>query len=163
MMSNLKAKIKAVFTQNISVEKLTFSVALGIMGGLWPIPGTSTFICWVLAIFVSVNVPAMTLVNLVITPLELAMMPVFIMLGTKLRSFMFHDINNETEPQISNIINSLQNDFFEGIKESGNVLLNGIIAWLICLPFGTMIFYLILKPFIGKLMSIYQPNKQKDE
>ena len=162
MFSNLQAKIKNVFTQNISVEKLTLSIAVGIMGGLWPIPGTSTFACLFLSLFVSVNVPAMTLINLIVTPIEIAMIPVFVWIGNNLRSvFMTIDPNDEPV-QISNLISELQANLFDGIVKFGNVLITAIVAWTICLPLGVLILYFVLKPIVGWLMSFYASAKKSN-
>lgn len=162
MFADLQKKVKNVFTQNISVEKLTLSIALGIMGGLWPIPGTSTFACLFLALFVSVNVPAMTLINLVVTPIEIAMIPVFVWIGNTLRATFLNVDENDDSVQISNLISELQENLFDGIMKFGSVLMTAIVAWTICLPFGVTLFYVLLKPIVGWLMSFYAASGKEN-
>ncbi len=51
--------------------RLVFSLSLGTAGSLIPILGVSTALCAVVAVILKLNMPAIQLVNYLLTPLQL--------------------------------------------------------------------------------------------
>jgi len=61
----------ALMRQGVTPEKLALSLSLGTAIGLIPILGVSTAICALLAVLLRLNMPAIQLVNYLLTPLQL--------------------------------------------------------------------------------------------
>ena len=57
--------------QGVTPEKLAFSLSLGTASGLIPNLGVSTALCVVVAVIPKLNMPAIQLVNYLLTPLQL--------------------------------------------------------------------------------------------
>mmetsp|Transcript_57734 Transcript_57734/g.95802 ORF Transcript_57734/g.95802 Transcript_57734/m.95802 type:complete len:163 (+) Transcript_57734:39-527(+) len=150
----LKEKITFIFTRNVSTEQLTMSIVLGITCGVFPIPVLTTAACLISTLFVSVNVPIMTTINLLMTPLELAMIPVFVMAGKYIGAHKLLYGLDAPEPTLnmSAMLASIQDNVWQGLKEFADVLLLAIIAWLIFVPIASTILFYALEPVVAKLM-----------
>jgi Uncharacterized protein conserved in bacteria (DUF2062) len=80
----LVAPIIALLTQGITPEKLALSLAVGLVVGVFPVLGSTTFLCALAAVVFRLNLPAVQLVNYVAYPLQLLFVVPFIRLGEKL-------------------------------------------------------------------------------
>eukprot|EP00483_Globobulimina_turgida_P003222 UN03227 len=159
----IKKKIKFIFTRNVSTEQLTLSIVLGITLGLFPVPFMTTFVCLFSTFFVSVNVPIMTAVNLLVTPIELAMIPLFVMMGNYLKYYGNFNSNLDVpSANISDLMASLKQNAFQGVRDFADVLLVAIIAWSIFQPIASFILYYALKPIVAKLIVKFQKQKSTD-
>jgi uncharacterized protein (DUF2062 family) len=67
----LVAPLMALLRQGVTPRKLALSVALGIGLGLVPVLGVSTALCAIAALVLGLNLPAIQLVNYLLTPLQL--------------------------------------------------------------------------------------------
>ena len=158
----IKKKIKFIFTRNVSADQLTMSIAIGIVGGLFPIPFLTTGACLVLSIFISVNIPIMTTINLLVTPLELLLIPFFAMAGNSLKYYGYLLLGGQPEDLVLNIgdlMASLKSNAFEGVKEFSGVLLFAVFAWIIFLPIASFILYHALKPTVTKLIIKFKVER----
>src|SRR3954462_9503094 len=61
----------ALMRQGVTPQKLALSLSLGTAIGLIPILGISTGLCALTAVFLRLNMPAIQLVNYLLTPLQL--------------------------------------------------------------------------------------------
>lgn len=149
-----KQKIKFIFTRNVSLEKLTLSIVLGITLGLFPIPGLTTAACAIGAAIISLNVPILMTINLLVTPIELAMIPIFFMASNYLGIYQLIYGSTSIPPtfDISSIIASIKADKLKAIQEFADIFLLSIISWIIFVPFASILLYYSLKPFVAKIM-----------
>src|SRR6185369_14325539 len=65
------APLLQLLRQGVTPEKLALSVALGVIVAVIPVLGVSTIACAVLAIWLRLNMPAIQLVNYLMTPVQL--------------------------------------------------------------------------------------------
>jgi uncharacterized protein (DUF2062 family) len=63
--------LMALLRQGVTADKLAWSVALGVVLGLVPVLGVSTAACALAALTFRLNLPAIQLVNYLVTPLQL--------------------------------------------------------------------------------------------
>lgn len=70
--------------QGASPEQLTRSVAFGATLSLFPVFGSTTLLCFLAGLILRLNPIAIQAVNYLMTPLQLAAIPIFIKTGEKL-------------------------------------------------------------------------------
>jgi uncharacterized protein (DUF2062 family) len=75
------ARIAALLGEGHTPEKIALSVALGITLGLFPIFGTTTLLCVVVAIALRLNHPAIQLTNQLMYLVQIPLIVVFIRIG----------------------------------------------------------------------------------
>lgn len=61
----------------VSPEKLALSLALGVVGGVFPVPGLTTLPCVLFTVLFSLNPVAPQVVNILVTPLCFMGVPIF--------------------------------------------------------------------------------------
>merc|ERR1712146_55255 len=125
-------------------EKLALSFAVGVMGGLFPLPGTTTLACIALAFVLPVNFAAVQVVNMLLTPLNLACFIPFIRLGDLL-------LRSQTLPDTaSDIVDDLRAAFFASLWKYAGAIVHGMIAWTIVLaPCIFLLYRALLLPLLN--------------
>ncbi|HEY5825635.1 MAG TPA: DUF2062 domain-containing protein [Cyclobacteriaceae bacterium] len=123
--------------QGTTPKKLAITCALGAVIGIFPIMGTTTMICFAIAIFFQLNVPIIQLANYLVTALQVILIFPFIKAGIyvfHLKPFAY------TKDQF---IDQFQNNFWPLLKESGAVIAAGIGMWLLAaIPLFFMLYFL---------------------
>jgi uncharacterized protein (DUF2062 family) len=140
------------FRQGLTPQKLAITCALGIVVGLFPIFGTTTILCFAVAILFRLNIPVIQLVNYLVAPLQLLLIIPFIKVGTIL--FGLNPLPYDTE-QLAALF---KNDFLLLLKEAGLALLLGIGVWAtFALPLFFTVYYLF---FLGFRRWLKQPHRE---
>jgi len=109
--------------QGLTPHKLAMTCALGVVVGIFPVFGTTTILCFAVAIAFRLNIPVIQLVNYLVSPLQLFFIIPFIKIGT----ILFH--LNPFPYDADQLITLFRNDFFLLMKEIGIALLLGIGVW----------------------------------
>ena len=142
------ALIVAQFTQGFTPQKIALTIALGLGLGLFPILGATTVLCAIAGVWLKLNQPVIQLVNWLASPLQLALILVFVRIGEWLV---------RAEP-VSFSIPELFRKFHESpvkfMQAFGMTGLHGILAWLVLAPFLTALIYFLLLPPLKKLAAI---------
>ena len=76
--------VLALLRQGMTPEKLALSITLGLALGVVPVLGSTSLLCFLAALLLGLNQPAIQLVNFVAYPLQLAMLVPFLRLGERL-------------------------------------------------------------------------------
>lgn len=122
--------------QGITLHKLSLSVAFGVTIGLFPIFGTTTTILLIVALVFRLNVAAMQLVNYALYPVQVVMIYPLIKLGT----YIFQV--NPLPYTVEEMLNMMQENFFETLEKFWQALLVGAGAWLIfAIPLFALTYY----------------------
>ena len=142
------AVIVAQFTQGFTPQKIALTIALGLNLGLFPILGATTALCAIAGLWLKLNQPVIQLLNWLASPLQLAMILVFVRIGEWLV---------RAQP-VSFSIPELFRKFHESpakfMQEFGLTGLHGIIAWLVIAPFLTALIYLLVLTPLKRLAQI---------
>jgi uncharacterized protein (DUF2062 family) len=151
MITQVKAKIlrlvKALFVEGMSLKKISLTIALGAVLGIFPVLGTSTILCTIVAFIFRLNFPSIQIVNYVVYPLQLIMLVPFYGAG----SWLF---NEQRWPLIrEDFIGLLQNDFWGNMANLWDLTLYAAFIWLIISPFLILLLYGFLKPAIVTFTS----------
>jgi hypothetical protein len=121
--------------RGLNGDQIALSVAVGIWGGVFPVPAMSTFATFGLTSFVfgALFNPAMITIavslNLAVTPVQVSLVPFFM----GFRSFVgFNGTCN-----VSDLVESVKTvPFLESIATFGTCLLWGVLFWALLAPFS---------------------------
>jgi len=142
--------------RGITPEKLSWTIALGITLGIFPIMGSTSLICFAAGWIFKLNQPILHLFKTLTYPLHLALILVFIRLGQHLNGV----------PPIPFSIPEMMNQFKDSptqfAKDFGMAAWYGIEAWflsaLILIPILRAISLPLLKKLPRKLQSSPQAS-----
>jgi uncharacterized protein (DUF2062 family) len=76
--------IVELLRQGVTPEKMALSLALGVALGVFPVPGTTTALCALVAFIWRLNLPAIQMVNYFVYPLQIALLIPFFHAGENL-------------------------------------------------------------------------------
>jgi uncharacterized protein (DUF2062 family) len=137
-----------VFSQGLTYHKLALTCAAGVTIGIFPIFGTTTIICFAVAVIFRLNLPLIQLVNYMVAPLQLILIVPFIKVGTILFRLNPFPYNSEE------LIAMFRDDFIHLMKELGLSLLLGIGVWAsFSIPLFFVLYYLFFILFRRWLKS----------
>lgn len=123
-----------------SPRKLSITCGLGVILGLFPMLGTTTWICFAVAFFLRLNVVVIQLVNYLVFPLQLILIIPFIKAGAfifGLGSFPYSR---------ADLVEKFSSDFWGITKEVGIFLGAGVISWILfAVPIFLTVSYLMFR------------------
>lgn len=112
-------------TQGISAEKLAWTIAIGCAAGIFPVMGTTSFVCFLAAVYLKLNQPVIQVVCHILWAAHLALILPFIKLGQQIHG----------APPIKGSIASLIKEFFTSpwqfTQDYWLEAWHGIVAWFI--------------------------------
>ena len=133
---NILNTLSLALKQGTTPQKLAVTCALGAVIGIFPIMGTTTLVCFGLALLLRLNIAILQLVNYLMTALQVVLIIPFFKAGIfifGLKPFAY------TQDEL---ITLFQNDFWRFLKESGLSIAAGIGAWLlVSIPMFLIIYY----------------------
>jgi uncharacterized protein (DUF2062 family) len=139
--------VLAQLRQGITPEKIGLTIALGAALGIFPVLGSTTLLCAAAGLALRLNQPILQLVNYLVYPLQLAMIPVFIRLGERIYG----------APPLPFSISWMMEKFRAApahfLREFTMTLAHGITAWLLLAPAGAVVLYFALRPILRAASS----------
>jgi len=139
------APLLALLRQGVTPGRLAMSVALGVSIGLVPVLGVSTALCAAVALALRLNLPAIQLVNYLLTPLQLLLIIPQLRLGEWLVGAPRFPITLESG------LAMLSNGVWSAVRALSTAILHATIAWLAVAPFLTLLLYFILAGVFRRL------------
>jgi len=138
--------------QGISPERLSLSIAFGVVIGMFPVLGATTLICAAIAIVLRLNQPAIQLFNYLVYPLQILLLIPFMSLG----AFIFQ---GDPPPFSVQELGALfRQDFWGTIASFFETILYAVVAWLlVCTPLFAGI-YAVCVPILKKFGPIAKNN-----
>lgn len=141
-------------TQGISAEKLAWTIAVACSLGLFPVMGTTTFVCFAAATYWRLNQPVSQLVCLTLTPAHLALILPFIKLGQ-----WIHGADS-----ITGSIPTLLKEFFSNpwqfAQDYWLAAWHGIVAWFLISLLLVFLVRAITLPLLRTTASRLQKRKE---
>ena len=116
--------------QGTSPSRLAWSLALGVVIGVFPVIGATTLLCTAAALALRLNIGAMQLANYLVFSLQVAMILPWIRLGERLLGAAPEEIT------LSGLVPSL---------------LRAIVAWALAAPLLAVTLYFALLPLLRAL------------
>lgn len=140
--------IVAQLTQGITPEKIALTIAVGSAFALFPVLGTTTLLCFLVAWGLRLNQPIVQLINQALWPAHLPAIVLCIRLGEKIFGAP------HVRPSFRAMHNLLWSDPEQFFRRFGLTLMYAIVAWAIITPFYIAIVYYIALPITRKVTSL---------
>ena len=114
----------ATSLEGLSPDTVALILTIGLVLGLFPIYGCATILCALAGLVLGLNLPALQLVNQLVTPLQLVLLVPFARLGA-------HLLNSPGSAT----------PLARGL---GPVALHAVAGWLcVCLPLGLLVYFVL--------------------
>jgi hypothetical protein len=136
--------------RGITPEKLSWTIALGVTLGIFPIMGSTSLVCFLAGMMFKLNQAILHLFKSLTYPLHLALILVFIRLGQQLNGV---ELIKFSIPQMMSQFKESPAQF---ARDFGMAALYGIEAWAISAIFLIPIIYFISLPLLKKLTQKLQ-------
>lgn len=140
--------IVAQLTQGITPHKIALTVAVGSAFALFPILGTTTLLCFLIAFALKLNQPITQLINQACWPIHVPAIYLCVRTGEKI--FGGHAVRFN----IKQMNHLFWNDPTRFFHDFGATALHAIVAWAIIAPFYITIVYAICLPIMRGVTRI---------
>ncbi|TDH68687.1 hypothetical protein CCR75_003755 [Bremia lactucae] len=150
----VKTPVVKLLKSGASPSSIALAMAFGVSGGLIPIPGVTTVPVMAAVFLFRLNPIAAMLTNYLVTPLNIAFIPVFIYYGT----VVFGGGDEEQEFAMVNFMENIKKDTINTLLLFRFKLLHAIYVWLLAMPVVTLIIYGLLTP----LLTCVMPKRNAD-
>lgn len=134
--SKLITPIIGFLKQGVTPKKLALSISLGATIGVFPVLGSTTILCGLIAFRLKLNQPVTQLVNYFIYPVQLILFIFFFKLGGYLFSEPF-------SYSLSDIYAMMTSDFWKTFNLLWISNLRAILVWMIIAPIIAFPVYLL--------------------
>ena len=130
----------ALLRQGVSPRELALSVALGTTLGLIPVLGVSTALCALVALLLRLNLPAIQLVNYLLTPLQLILIIPLLRFGELLAGAPRFPVTLESGLEL------LSRGAINAIRLLATAIMHATLGWLVLAPLLAFALYRGLEP-----------------
>jgi len=152
----IKNKINSLFNINISPQKLALSITVGIIIGISPLIGLSTFILTILIYVLKLNLFISQLVQFLVFPLQLILFIPFIKAGEQ-----FFNTNYLPYSYV-HFFEMVRNNPLDTIFHFGIIYIEGAFIWmLISIPLAFFIYNILLSIFSKQFFIVFQLLKKR--
>jgi uncharacterized protein (DUF2062 family) len=135
----LVAPLLQLLRQGVTPEKLALSVALGAIVAVVPVLGVSTLICALLALRLRLNMPAIQIVNYLLTPVQLLLIIPFLRFGEKLAGAPRYPVTLESGLAL------LSHGILEAVRILRDAIVHATVGWLVLAPLSAAILYFVFR------------------
>lgn len=134
----LLAPIRALLTQGLSPRLLALSLAVGLVVGVFPVLGTTTVLCTLVAAVLRLNQVAVQTVHFLMTPVQLLLIIPFVRVGEWV-------LGRSPQPlSISEGLALIAQGAVNAIAVLWDAILHAMLGWIVLGPALLAILYLIL-------------------
>lgn len=142
LLRRIAQPILDLLTQGITPEKIALSLAIGIAFGVFPMLGTTTLLCTLIAVPLRLNLPAIQLVNYLMYPAQIAMLIPFIRFGEWLWRAPKLPLS------LSQILALVRADAWHAISLLWHSTMLAVSGWLLAAPLFIAAFYVATVPVL---------------
>ncbi len=142
--------------QGITPEKIALTIAAGATLGVFPVLGSTMFLCLAVGVALKLNQPIIQSVNYLVYPLQLAGIYFFIRIGEWL---------TRTPPlqfTIGGMLQQFKAAPLQFLREFGMTALRGVIAWCLLAPIAAAALYFSLLPLLRRLAALRATGRAAD-
>lgn len=141
-----------LLSQGVSPEKLSLTIALGIILGVTPVLGSTILLCTVAAIILRLNLPAIQLVNGAVYPLQFILLVPFYRLG----AWMFRA--DASIISLGGVAVLIREGVGHAVRTLWVVTMHALLAWLVLGMLALAILYAMLVPLVRQLWRRVHPG-----
>ena len=133
------APLLQLLRQGVTPEKLALSVALGAIVSVIPVLGVSTLACAALAIWLRLNMPAIQLVNYLLTPAQLLLIIPFLRLGEWLTGAPRYPVTLESGLAL------LSHGILNAVRILWDAIIHATFGWGVLAPLAAVTLYFVFR------------------
>src|SRR5580692_12185586 len=137
--------ITELLRQGVTPEKMALSLALGVALGVFPVLGTTTALCALVAFLWRLNLPAIQIVNYFVYPLQIALLIPFFRAGEKLFGAPHLPLS------VSQITAMVHASFWGTTRFLWTTVWHAVVAWCLIAPVFLVLAYVVLLPLLGRM------------
>lgn len=131
--------------QGVTPREIALTIALGLVLGITPVLGSTTLLCTLAAVLLRLNLPAIQLVNGLVSPLQLMLLIPFYKCG----AWVFgQDASTISFDAVTTMIRA---DIGNTIRTLWVVTMHALAVWLVLGVIGSVILYALLIPMLRRL------------
>lgn len=130
--------------QGVTPEKMALSIALGVALGVFPVLGTTTALCALVAFVWRLNLPAIQIVNYFVYPLQIALLIPFFRVGEKLFGAAHLPLS------VAQILAAVHASFWGAIRFMWTTIWHAAVAWCLIAPLFVAMTYVVLVPLLRR-------------
>ena len=138
--------IVELMRQGATPEKMALSLALGMALGVFPVLGTTTALCALVAFLWRLNLPAIQIVNYFVYPLQIALLIPFFRMGEKLFAAPHLPLS------VTQILAAVHASFWSATRFLWTTIWHAAVAWCLIAPLFVVLAYLILVPILRRVV-----------
>jgi len=131
--------------QGVTPEKMALSLALGVALGVFPVLGTTTALCALVAFVWRLNLPAIQIVNYFVYPLQIALVLPFFRAGEKLFGAPHLPLS------VSQIVAAVHASFWGATQFLWATIWHAAVAWCVIAPVFVALAYVILLALLRRI------------
>ncbi|MES2439389.1 MAG: DUF2062 domain-containing protein [Verrucomicrobiota bacterium] len=146
--------VLAVLRQGMSAERVSWTIAIGIVLAVFPVVGTTTMLCVVVAWALGLNQALVQAFNWLLYPLHIALILVFIRLGERLYGAP------PLRLSLPEMMARFEADPLKFFSDFGLAAWHGVSAWLLIAPFAVLLIKLVVTPLVRSLASSIRKRKE---
>lgn len=137
--------VRAQLTQGASPERLAWTIALGVVLGVFPIMGSTTLVCFVVGWALKLNQPVLHVFKAVVYPLHLGLILVFIHMGERMFGVTPLSLS------IPQLLERFQADPMGFARDFGMAAVHGVVAWAVVAPPAAWVVRTAVLPVLRRL------------
>jgi uncharacterized protein (DUF2062 family) len=146
------APLLQLLRQGVTPEKLALSVALGATVAVIPVLGVSTVLCALLALHLRLNMPAIQLVNYLLTPVQLLLIIPFLRVGEHLAGAPAFKVSLESG------LGLLSRGVVNAVRVLWDAIVHAAFGWLVLAPFAAALLYFAFRLVFRRLSPVRATN-----
>lgn len=150
----LLGPIVAQLTVGISPDRVAWTIALGVVLGIFPIMGSTTLICLLAGWLLRLNQPVLHVFKTVVYPLHLALILVFIRLGERLYGVPLISFS------IPQLVVKFKDDPLQFARDFGLAAWHGVSAWLLIAPVVALLIKMAVMPLLRRLAQALERREE---
>ncbi len=141
----LVAPLLALLRQGVTPEKLALSVALGACIGSCRCSACRRVLCAALALALRLNMPAIQIVNYLLTPVQLLLIIPLLRFGEWLAGAARYPVTLDSGLAL------LSRGVMNAVRVLWDAIVHATLGWLVLAPCAALALYWILKPVFRKV------------
>jgi len=141
----LIAPLVALLRQGVTPAELALSLSLGTAIGLIPILGVATALCALAAVFFRLNMPAIQLVNYLLTPLQLILIIPLLRFGELLVNAPRFPVTLESGLAL------LSHGAIDAVQVLATAIAHATLGWIVLAPLAVFALFRIFEPALRHL------------
>jgi uncharacterized protein (DUF2062 family) len=148
--------IVELLRQGVTPEKMALSLALGVALGVFPVLGTTTALCALVAFIWRLNLPTIQIVNYFVYPVQIALLIPFFRAGEKLFGAPRLPLS------VPQIVAAVQANFWGATRFLWTTIWHAAVAWCLIAPVFVVLAYAMLVPILRRTVRLTPKERATD-